>query len=271
MPRSAEATGKLWRSLQDVTSKVTPQVQASLAKMGSSTKEVWLEPLREITRDIAGDVREAFRPGGAADAHAALRASAQETRGVAPRNAASHAPSTPTGGDTAMGASGGFRGGIGWEPTPPKPPSAAQKLDSIFASLDEDDRPNELDSAERGANKRYGEITEEDVDDGEYDANTSPSTSGRLLRDETKDTFSKLSSLRGESDSWYGPVEKIVRFATATPGFTVAFATVVAMLLVLFIARDHGIEQRRMVETQEAGGEGGENVKTTTLPPPLPP
>jgi hypothetical protein len=43
------------------------------------------------------------------------------------------------------------------------------------------------------------------------------------------------------------------------------------MLLVLFIARDHGIEQRRMVETQEAGGEGGENVKTTTLPPPLPP
>ena len=87
MPRSAEASQKLWKSLQDVTSKVAPQVSSSLKEIGSSTKEVWLDPLREITRDIAGDVREAFRPGGASEAHAALRAAAADSRAT-PRNVA---------------------------------------------------------------------------------------------------------------------------------------------------------------------------------------
>ena len=86
MPRSAEASQKLWKSLQDVTSKVAPSVSSSLKEIGSSTKEVWLDPLREITRDIAGDVREAFRPGGASEAHASLRATAADARGATPRN-----------------------------------------------------------------------------------------------------------------------------------------------------------------------------------------
>ena len=96
MPRSAEASQKLWKSLQDVTSKVAPSVSSSLKEIGSSTKEVWLDPLREITRDIAGDVREAFRPGGASEAHAPLRAALERsaardagTRGVQERRAPS--------------------------------------------------------------------------------------------------------------------------------------------------------------------------------------
>ena len=306
MPRSVEATNKLWRSLQETAKAVTPQVTASLASVGSHTKEVWLDPLREITRDIAGDVREVFRPGGAGDAHAALRASANETRGAVPRNvaSASRAPAA-TKGDAAAGAPGGFRGGIGWTPSPTKPPSAAERLDGIFASLDSgapapgndsDSAENDLDAAERGGRmsggrdddghragdantqpgvhiKQYGEITEITENATEEDE---PGVSGRLLRDETADAFSKLSAFKSDG-GWCrylpAPVEKVVRYATATPGATVAVATIVTMLLVLFIARDHSTRHSQMVDTGgvggEVGGAAGGAAAGETPPPPF--
>ena len=323
MPRSVEATNKLWRSLQETAKAVTPQVTASLASVGSHTKEVWLDPLREITRDIAGDVREVFRPGGAGDAHAALRASANETRGAVPRNvaSASRAPAA-TKGDAAAGAPGGFRGGSNRastalrrpfplctmgkksrkKPSPTKPPSAAERLDSIFASLDSgapapgndsDSAENDLDAAERGGRmsggrdddghragdantqpgvhiKQYGEITEITENATEEDE---PGVSGRLLRDETADAFSKLSAFKSDG-GWCrylpAPVEKVVRYATATPGATVAVATIVAMLLVLFIVRDHSTRHSQMVDTGGLGGEEGGEPSAETPPSPLP-
>ena len=46
---------EFWRQLGDVTTKVS-----------ANAKELWLDPVKEIVRDIGGDVKEAFRPGGAA-------------------------------------------------------------------------------------------------------------------------------------------------------------------------------------------------------------
>ena len=134
--------------MQDVTSKVAPSVSSSFKEIGSSTKEVWLDPLREITRDIAGDVREAFRPGGASEAHASLRATAADARGATPRNVAASASSRDAAGASALS----FRGGIGWEPSPSsKPPSAGERLESIFAALEAGTDDTDLEAAERGA------------------------------------------------------------------------------------------------------------------------
>jgi hypothetical protein len=163
----------LWKSLQDVTSKVAPSVSSSLKEIGSSTKEVWLDPLREITRDIAGDVREAFRPGGASEAHASLRATAADARGATPRNVAASASSRDAAGASALS----FRGGIGWEPSPSsEPPSAGERLESIFAALETGEGDTDLEAAERGTRTRRlgvpNEIEEEPVLSGDGDAAT---------------------------------------------------------------------------------------------------
>ena len=137
MPRSAEASQKLWKSLQDVTSKVPPSVSSSLKEIGSSTKEVWLDPLREITRDIAGDVREAFRPGGASEAHASLRATAADARGATPRNVpASRVPAASASSRDAAEPPAGSAAASGGSRSEPPPPSAGERLESIFAALE---------------------------------------------------------------------------------------------------------------------------------------
>ena len=255
MPRSAEASQKLWKSLQDVTSKVAPQVSSSLKEIGSSTKEVWLDPLREITRDIAGDVREAFRPGGASEAHAALRAAAADSRAT-PRNvAAARVPAVSVSESDAVGASGGFRGGIGWEPAPPKPPSAGERLESIFAEFaDGGEDDTDLEAAERGASvsRRVavpGEI-EEDLPSPPGPDDTDASA---LLRDETKDAFSRLGALRRGDDEEASAIGALIRRATKTPGAAVACAGLAATLVVAFVARDHAARSARMVD---AGGGG---------------
>jgi hypothetical protein len=278
MPRSAEASQKLWKSLQDVTSKVAPQVSSSLKEIGSSTKEVWLDPLREITRDIAGDVREAFRPGGASEAHAALRAAAADSRAT-PRNvAAARVPAVSVSESDAVGASGGFRGGIGWEPTPPKPPSAGERLESIFAEFaDGGEDDTDLEAAERGASASRreilvpGEIEEEFPSPPSADDSLSASA---LLRDETKDAFSRLGALRRGDDEEASAIGALIRRATKTPGAAVACAALAATLVVAFVLRDHAARSKRMVDAGGVGGELGISAETPpaeTPPPPLPP
>ena len=264
----------MWKSLQDVTSKVAPQVSSSLKEIGSSTKEVWLDPLREITRDIAGDVREAFRPGGASEAHAALRAAAADSRGATPRNvAAARVPAASVSESDAVGASGGFRGGIGWEPTPPKPPSAGERLESIFAALEGEEHDTDLEAAERGASTSRrvgvpGEIEEDESPPGADDTDAAA-----LLRDETADAFSRLGALR-RGDDEDGAIGALIRRATKTPGAAVALAALAATLVVAFVARDHAARSARMVDAGGVGGEPGGSAETPpaeTPPPPLPP
>ena len=276
MPRSAEASQKLWKSLQDVTSKVAPSVSSSLKEIGSSTKEVWLDPLREITRDIAGDVREAFRPGGASEAHASLRATAADARGATPRNVAASASSRDAAGASALS----FRGGIGWEPSPSsEPPSAGERLESIFAALETGEGDTDLEAAERGT-RRLGvpnEIEEEPVLSGDGDADAGGSDAAALLRDETADAFSRLGALRKENGSRSDDdprelIGALMRRATATPGAAVALAAAAAALVVVFVARDHSLRAARMVDAGGVGGEpGGSEPAPETPPPPLPP
>ena len=275
MPRSAEASQKLWKSLQDVTSKVAPQVSSSLKEIGSSTKEVWLDPLREITRDIAGDVREAFRPGGASEAHAALRAAAADSRAT-PRNvAAARVPTASVSESDAVGASGGFRGGIGWEPAPPKPPSAGERLESIFAEFaDGGEDDTDLEAAERGASaSRRVAVPSEIEEDGSL-AGADDTDASALLRDETADAFSRLGALRRGDDEEASAIGALIRRATKTPGAAVACAALAATLVVAFVARDHVARSARMVDAGGVGGEPGVSAETPpaeTPPPPLPP
>ena len=275
MPRSAEASQKLWKSLQDVTSKVAPQVSSSLKEIGSSTKEVWLDPLREITRDIAGDVREAFRPGGASEAHAALRAAAADSRAT-PRNvAAARVPAASVSESDAVGASGGFRGGIGWEPAPPKPPSAGERLESIFAEFaDGGEDDTDLEAAERGASaSRRVAVPSEIEEDGSL-AGADDTDASALLRDETADAFSRLGALRRGDDEEASAIGALIRRATKTPGAAVACAALAATLVVAFVARDHVARSARMVDAGGVGGEPGVSAETPpaeTPPPPLPP
>jgi hypothetical protein len=266
-----------------VTTKVTAQVSASTAQIGSSTKETWLEPLRGITRDLASDVREAFRPGGASEAHAALRATASETRGATPRNVASTRASADSA--DAAGASGGFRGGIGWEPTPPEPPSTDERLDTLFASLET--REDELDgsaSAERlrsprdwgtprDANPRDapGDVAETREEDEE-------TTRERLLRDETFEAFSRLGTLKttarwGDDEIGLG---RAVRAATTNPGAAAACVAILALLAVAsFAVRDRSPLSARLVHEEPAGDGPGNlsrgNMLPETPPPPMPP
>ena len=281
MPRSAEASQKLWKSLQDVTSKVAPSVSSSLKEIGSSTKEVWLDPLREITRDIAGDVREAFRPGGASEAHASLRATAADARGATPRNVPA---SRVFEADAAGAAALSFRGGIGWEPSPPEPPSAGERLESIFAALEAGEGDTDLEAAERGAattatTRRFGvpnEIEEEPVPsgDGDADADARGSDATALLRDETADAFSRLGALRlhkRNDDDARELIGALMRRATATPGAAVALAAAAAALVVVLVARDHSLRAARMVDAGGVGGEpGGSEPAPETPPPPIP-
>jgi hypothetical protein len=267
----------LWKSLQDVTSKVAPSVSSSLKEIGSSTKEVWLDPLREITRDIAGDVREAFRPGGASEAHASLRATAADARGATPRNVAASASSRDAAGASALS----FRGGIGWEPSPSsEPPSAGERLESIFAALETGEGDTDLEAAERGT-RRLGvpnEIEEEPVLSGDGDADAG--RFGRRRASARRDRGRVFQAggvakrkLRSRSDD--DPRELIgalMRRATATPGAAVALAAAAAALVVVFVARDHSLRAARMVDAGGVGGEpGGSEPAPETPPPPLPP
>lgn len=213
--------GEFWRQLGDVTTKVS-----------ANAKELWLDPVKEIVREIGGDVKEAFRPGGAADAHAALRATAAERRARAPpvaqrpapaasssvihrghAGAASPDPANHHTHDDATGAAGGFRGGIGWEPARG---AAAKQLDSIFASLgdryrDDDDEaaasasPSASASASRG--KEPKSPPRGDVETGHADADADaeiPLTSEASLRDETAEAFAKLSAMRSTGGGAWG-------------------------------------------------------------------
>jgi hypothetical protein len=136
--------------------------QGVLQKFSASTKEVWLNPIKEIAKDISADVKEALRPGGASDAHAALRAAAHDKRkpketsqsqhlqlaSAASGGSSSHAR-TPGGGGSGGGGVGGGTPSIGAAGGSSSKPGgggggggggpkgqAGKQLDSIFASLD---------------------------------------------------------------------------------------------------------------------------------------
>ncbi len=81
-------TTAVWRgitnSLATTAAQVAETTPGLLAKASAGTKvvleqnrQLWIDPLSEAMRDIAGDAKDAFRPGGAADAAAALRADAR--------------------------------------------------------------------------------------------------------------------------------------------------------------------------------------------------
>ena len=87
-------TTAVWRgitnSLATTAAQVAETTPGLLAKASAGTKvvleqnrQLWIDPLSEAVRDIAGDAKDAFRPGGAADAAAALRADA---RGIHPKD-----------------------------------------------------------------------------------------------------------------------------------------------------------------------------------------
>ena len=215
--------GEFWRQLGDVTTKVS-----------ANAKELWLDPVKEIVRDIGGDVKEAFRPGGAADAHAALRATAAERRARAPPVAQRPAPAAASSvihrahagassshpadlhtHDDATGAAGGFRGGIGWEPARG---AAAKQLDSIFASLgdprrddadpDDPDDDDDADAVSASERPKSSPGARGDVETGDANADAEISlTSEAALRDETAEAFAKLSAMRSTGGGAWGDLD----------------------------------------------------------------
>lgn len=136
--------------------------QGVIQKLSANTKEVWLNPIREIAKDIGADVKEALRPGGASDAHAALRAAAADTRRRPPSSssggASHHSNARGQGGhersSAGSGASsasksrpgGGSRGGCGGgggAGAKGQAGQAGKQLDSIFASFDPSADPSD--------------------------------------------------------------------------------------------------------------------------------
>ena len=140
----------VWRgitnSLATTAAQISDATPGLLAKASASTKvvleqnrQLWIDPLSEAVQDITGDAKAAFRPGGAGDAAAALRADA---RGNIP----------DTGDSLTSSSGGGGQPGASTHATRPSPSAAApvrdasrergqaaRKLDAIFSALDPGD------------------------------------------------------------------------------------------------------------------------------------
>ena len=141
----------VWRgitnSLATTAAQISDATPGLLAKASASTKvvleqnrQLWIDPLSEAVQDITGDAKAAFRPGGAGDAAAALRADA---RGNIPDTGDSL---------TSSSSGGGGQAGASTHATRPSPSAAApvrdasrarghaaRKLDAIFSALDPGD------------------------------------------------------------------------------------------------------------------------------------
>ena len=140
----------VWRgitnSLATTAAQISDATPGLLAKASASTKvvleqnrQLWIDPLSEAVQDITGDAKAAFRPGGAGDAAAALRADA---RGNIPE----------TGDSLTSSIGGGGQAGASTHAPRPSPSAAApvrdasrergqaaRKLDAIFSALDPGD------------------------------------------------------------------------------------------------------------------------------------
>lgn len=167
-------TTAVWRgitnSLATTAAQVADATPGLLAKASAGTKvvleqnrQLWIDPLSEAVRDIAGDAKDAFRPGGAADAAAALRADARGIHSKDPLTSDSL---------TSSAAAGGVRPGASSALAPRPSPSvaapvrdasrergqAARKLDAIFSMLHpgDDDDDDEADVVRGGLNGGRG-------------------------------------------------------------------------------------------------------------------
>jgi hypothetical protein len=167
-------TTAVWRgitnSLATTAAQVADATPGLLAKASAGTKvvleqnrQLWIDPLSEAVRDIAGDAKDAFRPGGAADAAAALRADA---RGIHPKDSLTSA--------AAGGVGPGASSALAPRPSPSvaapvrdvsrERGQAARKLDAIFSMLhpgDDDDDDAVVRgglNGGRGHNRRGGGI-----------------------------------------------------------------------------------------------------------------
>ena len=289
-PSLTKTGSELLRSLASVTQSVS-----------ASTRELWINPMKEIARDLGGDVKEAFRPGGAADAHAALRAAARGAsapvvvsgasssgsvvhRGA--RSGAAAGPSSAASASTAQPASG-FRGGIGWEPARG---SAGEQLDTIFASLESrDDRSDAADETFLDdVSRRGAPPPPDDVEAGIDPSDPSESDRSALLRDETAEAFARLAEMRrgggggggggGTSlESWVAEAaRRAVKFAADAPAATLALAAFAALAVVVVLLRDHAanarlVEERRLDGRGSSGVAGEGEAAGATPRPPLPP
>jgi hypothetical protein len=268
--------------------------------VSASTRELWINPMKEIARDLGGDVKEAFRPGGAADAHAALRAAARGAsapvvvsgasssgsvvhRGA--RSGAAAGPSSAASASTAQPASG-FRGGIGWEPARG---SAGEQLDTIFASLESrDDRSDAADEAfSDDVSRRDAPPPPDDVEAGIDPSDPSESDRSALLRDETAEAFARLAEMRRDGgggagagtslESWVAEAaRRAVKFAADAPAATLALAAFAALAVVVVLLRDHAanarlVEERRLDGRGSSGVAGEGQAAGATPRPPLPP
>jgi hypothetical protein len=270
--------------------------------VSASTRELWINPMKEIARDLGGDVKEAFRPGGAADAHAALRAAARgasapvvvsgasSSGSVVHRGARSGAAAGPTSAASASTAqpASGFRGGIGWEPARG---SAGEQLDTIFASLESrDDRSDAADEAfSDDVSRRGAPPPPDDVEAGTDPSDPSESDRSALLRDETAEAFARLAEMRRGGGGGGGggggtslesrvaeATRRAVAFAADAPAATLALAAFAALAVVVVLLRDHAanarlVEERRLDGRGSSGVAGEGQAAGATPRPPLPP
>jgi hypothetical protein len=80
-PSTSAGGAGFWGALRTLGSQIKDQTPGALQKFNNHTREVWLDPLKQISKDISSDVKDAFKPGGGAgDAHAQLKAMAAEKR-----------------------------------------------------------------------------------------------------------------------------------------------------------------------------------------------
>ena len=162
-------TTAVWRgitnSLATTAAQVAETTPGLLAKASAGTKvvleqnrQLWIDPLSEAMRDIAGDAKDAFRPGGAADAAAALRADA---RGIHSKDSLTSAAAS-----SALAPRPSPSVAAPVRDASRERGQAARKLDAIFSMLNPGDDDDDDDDAVvrgglnggRGHNRRGGGI-----------------------------------------------------------------------------------------------------------------
>ena len=279
-PSLTKTGSELLRSLASVTQSVS-----------ASTRELWINPMKEIARDLGGDVKEAFRPGGAADAHAALRAAARGASALVvvsgaslgsvvhrgARSGAAAGPSSAASASTAQPASG-FRGGIGWEPARG---SAGEQLDTIFASLESrDDRSDAADEtfsddvSRRGAPPPPDDV-EAGIDPSDPESDRAPSsvTIPRRLRasGDAPRRRRRRRRRRNLLESWVAEAARAVGSPPTRRRRSLAALAVVVVLLRDHAANPRLVEERRLDGRGSSGVAGEGEAAGATPRPPLPP
>ena len=187
----APSEPKVVEELAGSTSKVAPSVSSSLKGSARAPRRCG-STVEEITRDIAGDVREAFRPGCLRSARVSARDGCGCARGDTPKRPRVARPPASASSRDAAGALGGFAAASGGADfSEPPPPSAGERLESIFAALEAGRayRPRGGEAgrrAARGVERDRGRARS----GGDSGADVGGSDATALLRDETADAFS---------------------------------------------------------------------------------